>query len=109
MEPISEPVFKFKCHACGQDVTLDQEPGQVRNHALMLSARLVTINEQLAGIKKKETPNFLLLIKEKEALESELRIWKPLSEKAHEIMMERGRQRANPILPTGNINHKDPG
>lgn len=101
-----DPIIKVKCHACDQDCTIEQAPGQIINHKLLLSSRLVSVNEQLAGIKKKDAPNFLLLTKEKESLEIQLRIWEPLSEKAQAVLMERGVAKAKSSLP---ISNKDPG
>lgn len=101
-----DPIIKIKCHACDQDCTIEQAPGQIINHKLALSSRLVSVTEQLAGIKKKEVPIFLQLTKEKESLEMQLRIWNPLSEKAQAVLSGRGIARASSHLP---ISHKDPG
>lgn len=113
MDPIvkpSMPLMKFKCHACDQECSVEQSPGQAINHRRFLGSRLFSNAEQLASIKvdkgaptnKKETPRFLLLNKEREELESEIMIWDPISQTAAAILVTRGTQHNLP-------DHKDPG
>lgn len=114
MVPINAPknvTLKFKCHACDQEVAVEQAPGQAINHRRFLGSRLFSVAEQLAAIKvkgaapinKKEVPRFLSLNKEREELESEILIWDPISQTASAILVTRGT--AHSSLP----DHKDPG
>lgn len=94
-----EPVIKVKCHACNQECAIEDVPGQVTNHELLLRSRLVSVKEQLSGVKQKDSPQFLNLNREKKELESQLVIWSHLAEQVRSL------QNKKPSF----INHKDPG
>lgn len=93
-----DPIIKIKCHACNQGCAIEDVPGQVTNHERLLRSRLMSVNDQLAGMKKKEAPVFLSLTQEKKELESQLVIWSHLVNQLDQLRNK----------PT-TINHKDPG
>lgn len=115
IKPLIEVTLKFKCHACDQECSVEQSPGQAINHRLFLGSRLFSVAEQLVAIKlkdsasgampsnKKEVPRFLLLNKEKKELESEILIWDPINQVANAILVTRGTMHCK--LP----DNKDPG
>lgn len=95
-----DPIIKIKCDACNSECSVEQIPGQIINHELLLRSRLISVTEQLAGVKKKDSPNFLALTQEKQELESSLKIWSSMAEQARAILHARG---------TAHWRNKDPG